>query len=541
VTNDDIADQLALYAALLDLADANAYAVRTYRRAAEMIRTSPADFAAVVRAGRARELRGIGPSVESKLEELVETGHIAELDELRDALRPDLAALGQLLGLSSKRMLAICDALGIATPEQFRDAAASGRLAEAPGVGPTTLAKIRAEIARGPRPRRSLHLNESLPLLHELAGRLGGEIAGDARRYAPQAYELSIVVGSSQPRSVIDRFRSLAGIVSVVDEQERGAVGLTIAGVPVELVVADPAGFGTALIRATGSRAYVEALEPLPERATEGDVYDALSLPWCPPELRERPQPPVPADLVEVVDLRGDLHCHTSASDGRATVFEMATAARDSGLEYLAICDHTTNVRVVPGLLADDLRRQGEEIAATNEQLAPFQVLRGVECDILSDGTLDLDDEILGELDWVQLSLHAGQRRSRAELTKIVTEAMRNPHISALSHPTGRILDHRPENALDLDAVYAVAVETGVALEINGLPDRLDLSPEHAAAATAAGVELVLSSDAHSVRGLRNVELAVRMARRAGISPGAIVNTRPVAEVIGKTARARRS
>src|SRR5262249_37474099 len=167
---------------------------------------------------------------------------------------------------------------------------------------------------------------------------------------------------------------------------------------------------------------------------------------------------------------------------------EMGLAARDLGYEYLAICDHTPNVRVVPGLAADDLRRQGEEIARANEQLAPFRLLRGVECDIRSDGSLDLPDWVLAELDWVQLSLHAGQRRSRAELTRMVTEAMRNPYVSALSHPKGRILNHRPENAVDLDEVFAVALETGVALEVNGLPDRLDLSGDHVREALAAGV-----------------------------------------------------
>lgn len=531
MTNEEIADQLALYAALLELADANTYAVRTYRRAAEMIRTSPADFAELVRTGRARELRGIGPSVESKLVELVDTGRIVELDELRNALRPGLAALGQLVGLSSKRMLAICDALGISTPGEFCDAVATGRLADAPGVGPTTLTRLRAALARGPRPRRSLHLNESRPLLQAIAERLNGAIAGDARRYAPQAYELSVVVPGDDPKPAVDRFRELPEIVAVIEEHARAAVGLTMAGVPVELRVADPAAFGTELIRATGSREYVAALEPLPRGATEDSVYERLGLPWCPPELRDRSRRIVPAALVEPGDLRGDLHCHTTASDGRASVLEMATAARDNGLEYLAICDHTPNVRVVPGLLADDLRRQGEEIAAANEMLAPFRVLRGVECDILPDGALDLDDAILSELDWVQLSLHAGQRRSRSELTKIVTEAMRNPHVRALSHPTGRILDRRPENALDLEAVYAVALETGVALEINGLPDRLDLPPDRASEAVAAGVRLVLSSDAHSVRGLANLELAVRMARRAAVTAGAILNTRTVTEI----------
>ena len=180
----------------------------------------------------------------------------------------------------------------------------------------------------------------------------------------------------------------------------------------------------------------------------------------------------------------------------------MALAARERGYEYLAICDHTPNVRVVPGLGAEDLRRQAEEIAEVNELVAPFRVLRGVECDIRADGALDVEDDVLGELEWVQLSLHAGQRRSRGELTRMVTEAMRHPAVSALSHPKGRILNHRPENALDLDEVFAVATEERVAVEVNGLPDRLDLSAAHVRDALAAGVDLVLNSDSHSERGL---------------------------------------
>jgi DNA polymerase (family 10) len=275
----------------------------------------------------------------------------------------------------------------------------------------------------------------------------------------------------------------------------------------------------------------VDALEPLPDAATEEEVYRGLGLPWRPPELREVPTPPIPASLIEVRDLRGDLHCHTVWSDGRATVEDMASAALERGYEYLAICDHTRSVRVVPGLDDDDVRRQGEEIAALNDRLAPFAVLRGIECDILPDGRLGLSDAALAELDWVQISLHAGQRRSRSELTKIVTEAMRRPYASALSHPKGRILNHRPENALDLDVVFEVALETGLALEINGLPDRLDLSSAHAADALAAGIDLVLSSDGHSTGGLASVEYAVATARRAGAPKERIVNTRAFTEL----------
>jgi DNA polymerase (family 10) len=212
----------------------------------------------------------------------------------------------------------------------------------------------------------------------------------------------------------------------------------------------------------------------------------------------------------------------------------MAEAARVLGYEYLAICAHTPSVGAVPGVTADDLRRQAEEIAAANEALAPFRVLRGIECDILLDGTLDLPDDVLAGLEWVQASVHGGQRMPRRELTKRTTDAMRNPHVSALSHPKGRMLNRRPENALDLDEVFAVALETGVALEVNGLPDRLDLSGAHVREALAAGVRIVCSTDSHSVRGLGNMQLSVATARRGWATAADVVNTRGLDELLGR-------
>ena len=205
----------------------------------------------------------------------------------------------------------------------------------------------------------------------------------------------------------------------------------------------------------------------------------------------------------------------------------MGRAARDLGYEYVAICDHTRNVRVVPGLDADDLRSQAEEIAAANEELAPFRVLRGTEVDIRGDGSLDLPDDVLDELDWVQLSLHAGQREAREPLTQKVIEAMRHPAVTCLSHPHGRIINHRPPNALDLEAVIETALETGVALETNGLPDRLDLAAPQIRLAIEAGVPIVASTDAHSIRGLGNMRLAIATARRGWATAADIVNTRP--------------
>src|SRR5207247_5211625 len=294
-----------------------------------------------------------------------------------------------------------------------------------------------------------------------------------------------------------------------LERAERRAIGVTVEGVPIELVVAEPERFGTELVRATGSAEYVEALEPLPDAPDEERVYRALGIPFCPPELREAPFRGEPPELVSLADVRGDLHVHTDWADGRATVLEMGDAARGLGYEYLAICDHTRNVRVVPGLDADDVRRQAEEIAAANERLAPFRVLRGIECDILPDGSLDLPDDVLAELDWVMASVHAGQRAPAGELTRRTTEAMRHPAVRGLSHPKGRIINHRPENALDLERVFEVALETGVAVEVNGLPDRLDLRDEHVRRAVEAGVRILCSTDAHSVRGLGNMQLAL--------------------------------
>jgi DNA polymerase (family 10) len=511
---------------LLELADASPYAARAYRRASDVIRATPVPVAELVRTGRVRELQGIGPGIEGKLRELVETGDLAELRELESQLHPELIGLGRLLGLTSRRVLEIARALEIDTAEELRTAVAEGRLRSVPGVGPTTEAKVRAALEEPPRPRLGLTLNRSRALTQAIADALGGVAAGEPRRFCELSYDLAVVCAAHRAPPVLDAFERLPQIVAVVERGERRAVGVTVEGIPVTLVVPDPGRLGTELVRATGSAEYVATLGLLPDAATEEALYSRLGLEWLPPELRESPMPPVPGAFLDLSDIRGDLHCHTVWSDGKATVEEMATAALGRGYDYLAICDHTTNVRVVPGLTGEDVRRQGEEIAAVNGTLAPFRVLRGSECDILADGTLDLEDGVLAELDWVQISLHAGQRREGRELTKVVCEAMHNPFACALSHPKGRILNHRPENALDLHAVYDVAVETGVALEINGLPDRLDLSSRHASEALAAGVQLVLSSDAHSTMGLANMELAVATARRAGAPKERIVNAR---------------
>jgi DNA polymerase (family 10) len=522
-----IAARLDEFAALLELAGASYYSVRAYGRAAELVRAAPVPVAQLVRDGRVRELRGVGATIEARLRELTETGDIAEMVELRRTKPLALAAFGRLLGLGAKRATEIGATLGITTVAEFRAAAEQGRLRTVPGIGPKTEAKILAALTHERAAVPRLLLPRARELTEGVAAALGGIAAGDARRWLDTPVRLAVVV-AGDPACMRERFAALPEIVALLDPD----TGITPEGALCELVVAQPAALGTALVRATGPADHVAALGNLPEAPDEEGLYAALGLGWPPPEIRDAHPEREPPALVETTDIRGDLHAHTTWSDGKASVLEMGAAARDRGYEYLAICDHTPQVAVVPGLDADALRRQGEEIAAANADLAPFRILRGVECDIRPDGTLDLPDDLLDELEWVQVSLHQGQRAPRTELTARVIEAMRHPAVRCLSHPTGRLIGHRPENALDLERTIEAALETRVALEVNGLANRLDLSGDHVRTVVAAGVRVVCSTDAHSVRGLANMEYAVHTARRGRARARAVLNTRPLADVL---------
>jgi DNA polymerase (family 10) len=537
VENSQIADRLESFAVLLELADANPYTARAYRRAAETIRAAAVPVQELVTSGRSRQLRGIGPGIEARLRELVETGEIAELTELERELAPDLVGLGRYLGLGAKRSVEVARSLGVHTAEEFRDAATAGRLRAVPGIGPRTEARLLEALAREPdrRPRQGLLLNRAWELVGGIAATLGGEAAGDVRRWRDSCEQLAVVCpAADEPDGVVARFVALPQIVTVIERGDRRALGLTVEGLAVELTACRPAELGTALLRATGSAAYVAGLEPLPDAPDEQTLYRKLGLPFCPPELREQPFKGKPPPLLEREQIRGDLHAHTTWSDGRASVEEMGRAAREHGYDYLAICDHTPAVGAVQGLGPDQVRRQAQEIARANDVLAPFRVLRGIECDILPDGRLDLPDAVLAELDWVQASVHGGQRMPGPEMTRRVEEALRNPYVRCLSHPKGRYINRRAENALDLERTFEVALAEGVALEVNGLPDRLDLSGEHVREALDAGVQIVCSTDAHSVRGLLNMPLSVATARRGRATAAQVLNTRPLDAILDR-------
>ena len=531
-----------MFASLLELVEANPYTARAYRRAADTIRVAAVPVVELVRSGRVRELRGIGAGIEARLRELIETGEIAELAELEREVSPDLVGLGRYLGLGTKRSIELARSLGVRTAEEVRQAVLEGRLRTVPGIGPKTAARLLEALARErePRPQRGLLLSRGWELVGGIAAALDGEAAGDVRRWCDSCERLAVLCATADPEPVLERFAALPQIVALIERGQRRAVGVTVEGVPVELVAVEPDRFGTALVRATGSPSYVAALEPLPNAPDEEAVYSLLDLPWCPPELREEPFRGEPPPLVVLDDIRGDLHCHTTWSDGRVGVAEMARAARAHGYEYLAICDHTPAVGAVQGLTPDDVRRQGEEIAAANAELAPFRVLRGIECDILPDGRLDLPDDILMQLDWVQASVHSGQRMPRAEMTKRVEEALHHPAVRCLSHPTGRLINRRPENSLDLERTFDLARALGVALEVNGLPARLDLSGEHVRDALRAGVAIVCSTDAHSPAGLDNMALAVATARRGWATAADVLNTRPLKALLNRDRRPAR-
>ena len=528
--NARIADHLDAFATLLELAEANSYQPRAYRRAAETIRASPVPIEELVRAGRVRELRGIGPGIEARLRELVETGEIAELRELERELVPGLVGLGRFLGLTTKRSVEIARALGVRTPEEFRAAVAAGRLRAVPGVGPKTEARVRGGArARATPTQPGLLLDRARALVGAIASALDGEAGG---RRAPVARRVRAARGGLRGR----RSGVGAGPLRGAAADRRGdrargrrARGLTVEGVPVDLVVAAPERFGTELVRATGSAAYVAALEPLPDAPSEAGVYAALGLPWVPPELREAPFRGEPPALVSEQDIRGDLHCHTTWSDGRFSVEEMGRAARERGYEYVAICDHTPAVGAVRGLTADDVRRQGEEIAAANERLAPFRILRGIECDILPDGRLDLPDDVLAELDWVQASVHGGQRmpRARADPAR-ARRRCATPRCAASAIRRAGSSAAGPRTRSTSSACSRSRASTASRSRSTASPPRLDLSGEHVREALRAGVRIVCSTDAHSVRGLANMPLSVHTARRGGATRADVLNAHPL-------------
>jgi len=581
VTNADIAAAFEHVADLLEFRGENVFRVRAYRAAARTI-GGLVESLASVRADPARsltDLEGIGKDLAGKIGELLDTGRLALLADLEKQVPAVAFELMRVPGLGPKKAQALVAELHLESLDDLEQACRAGRVAGLKGFGEKTQAAILDNIAFAKSPEHERLLwNEADAVMHAVLAwmnecpavrQIAG--AGSWRRGRETVGDLDIVADAAEPRAVMDHLAAWKETAAVL---LRGDTKTSIRGprdLQIDLRVVDGDSFGAALQYFTGSKEHnvklrsrardrglsineygvfplaADAADPKPRTrsrggATEEDVYRAVGLPWIPPELREggdeiglaeRSALPV---LVELGDVRGDLHMHTTATDGEDTLAEMVRAAIARGLAYVAITDHGQRVTMARGLDRKRLLRQWSEIDRLNESLAaegppPIVVLKGIEVDMLEKGGLDLPDDLLARADWVVASLHYGQNQPRERITARILEAIRNPHVSVIGHPTGRLINRRPAYDVDIEAVIEAAAETGTFLEINSNPWRLDLDDRHAAAAKRAGVRLVISTDAHSTRGLDVMRCGVLQARRAGLEAGDVANTRTLAQL----------
>ncbi|HUR84074.1 MAG TPA: DNA polymerase/3'-5' exonuclease PolX [Solirubrobacteraceae bacterium] len=563
-SNLEIAAVFDELADLYELDGAIVHRVMAYRSAAKAAREAMVSVSGMTRQGRVTELSGIGKTLEEKLVALLETGEIPSLEKLRAKYPPGLLALTRLPGLGPKRARRLFDELGIDSPEMLRAAIEAQKLRGLKGFGPkfeaSMLSSLEAGIADAPAQRvllhRALTVGEQIVAAlraHPAAERV--ELAGSARRQADSVKDLDIIATATDPGALARALGELDLIESASAPNEHAARGRTHTGLPVDLRVVEPENFGNLLQHFTGSQAHNVALREAAVRrglhvseygilddetgetlrcATEEEVYERLGLTFPEPELRENrgelAADFAPPRLVTVDDLRGDLHMHTTASDGRNSIEEMARAGLARGYEYIAITDHSATHGFGNHVTPDELERQIERIAEVNERIDGITVLAGTETNILPDGSPDYDDELLARLDWVVGSIHTAFGTPAREMTRRMIAAMEHPHIDVIGHPTGRKIGRRQGYGLDIDDVIAAAARTGTMLEINSAPDRRDLDDVHARAAARAGVLITIDSDAHGANTMHHVRWGIATARRAWLTPEHVANTRPWAQ-----------
>jgi len=559
-SNTAIADALDELGDLYELDGAVVHRVLAYHNAAKVVRDAPQSVAALALAGRVTELPGIGATLEQKIRDLIETGEIPAAVKLRERFPAGLVALTGLPGLGPKRARRLFDELAIDSPEALREAAQAHRLRTLRGFGPRFEESILAALDAGAaeRPRERVTLDVALETGERVLGALRAlepgarvELAGSVRRRAETAKDLDIVLDSP---ALLDRLGELEELESATRTGEGAARGRTHNGIVVELRAVAPAQFGSLLVHLTGSGAHNAALRERAVRAglhlseygvlddatgethdcaTEDELYALVGLPYIEPELRENRGEIEAAlrgalpELVELGDLAGDLHSHTIASDGRASIEEMALAARARGLTYLAITDHSATHGFGDAVSPDQLLRQIELVRAADARIEGITLLAGSEVNILPDGSPDYADELLAQLDWVIGSVHTSFSLDLDTMTARLVAAAEHPLIDAIGHLTGRLIGRRPPYALDVDAVLAACAQSGTLLEINSNPERRDVNEVHARAAAAAGVGLLINSDAHWPERFEVLRYGVWTARRAWLGPTQILNTLP--------------
>ena len=572
-TNSQIADALDELGDLYELDGAIVHRVVAYRNAAKAVREAPVSVLGLARSGRATELPGVGATIQEKVLALADEGAIPAAVKLRARFPPGLLEITRLPGLGPKRARKLFEDLGIDSLEALRGAAEREQIRSLKGFGPkaeeTILAALRSERAGERRTRfvldRALAVGETvIAALREHPASDRVELGGSARRMTDSVKDLDVIATAHDPEALAKAAASLELIESTGTPSEAGIRMVTHTAIPIDLKIVAPDQFGNLLQHFTGSKEHNMALRDAAVRkglhvseygvlddstgkthrcATEAEVYALLGLEYIEPELREnRGELEAAAngalpELVSVEDLRGDLHCHTTASDGTASIEDMALAARDAGYEYLAITDHSATFGFGDELSPERLREHVARIR--NTEVEGIQLLAGSEVNILPDGSLDYDDELLGSLDWVVASVHSSFRMDAEAMTERIVRAVEHPLVDVIGHLSGRKIERRAPYSFDAEAVIEACAASGTMLEINASPDRRDLNEINARAAAGSGVPILINCDAHRVGGFSIARYGVATARRAWLTAEHVANTRPWGELAGMRKRSR--
>jgi DNA polymerase (family X) len=565
-----VADVLEQIAAFLELRGENPFRIRAFRTAARAIGSYGGDLRQGLEDGSLAAAKGVGPATLQIATELINTGRAGILEELREQIPPGLVEMLAISGLGVAKIRQIHDVLGVESLPDLEAAATDGRLAKLPRFGRKTSENILKSIAflrQATTFRLSHHAAEEAEGLRSALARLPGVttaiVAGDVRRRSEVVRDLVLVlVAEVSPAELFKRLSQLPGVHEFAGQDERRLTLRFAGGASAQIVVTTPVNVGAVLVQATGSEQHLEELAshasargfsltgaalwhgsefvPAPD---EERLYGALGLPLLPPELREGQGEVAAAArgelprLLELSDLRGFLHCHTTYSDGSNSVEQLAVACRAAGYQYIGITDHSQAAAYAGGLTSDDLLRQADEIDEVNGRLEGIRVLKGVEADILADGRVDFEEQVLARLDFVIASIHSRFNMSPPEMTARILAAMDNRYLTIIGHPTGRLLLSRDPYGIDLDAIVEKAARHGVALEINADPHRLDLDWRVLRRVRAGGAMISIGADAHSITGIGNVEFGVGMARKGWLGPDDVLNARSVEDF---TAFARR-
>jgi DNA polymerase (family 10) len=559
IHNHDIAEIFDQVADLLEIEGANPFRVRAYRNAARVadgLSQSLTDL--VARGADLADLPGIGEDLAAKIKEIVDTGSLGLLRELEARTPPGLREMMRIAGLGPKRVHLLYEKLGIETPTDLLESARSGKIKEIKGFGEKIEKQILEGLGQITGSEKRFKLSTVEPVALALVGYLRGApgvkeaiVAGSFRRRRETVGDLDILVTCDHSNAVMEAFVNYEDVKQVLAHGDTKSSVTLRSGIQVDLRVVPQESYGAALHYFTGSKAHNIAIRQLGVKkglkineygvfqgkdrvagATETEVFQMVDLPYIEPELREN-QGEVEAaqtgqlpHLITLGDIMGDLHAHTKATDGRNTLEEMVQAAQDRGYEYLAITNHSKRVSMAHGLDAGDLAKEIKEIDRLNGELRGFVVLKAIELDILADGSLDLPDEILKELDFTACSVHYNVNLSREKQTERIIRAMDNPHFNILAHPTGRLINKRDPYEVDLERLMAAAKERGCFMELDAQPDRLDLADIYCKLAKDMGVKLAINTDAHSIRDLAFMRYGIGQARRGWLEAEDVLNTR---------------